>query len=232
MQGPPGLPGKDGKDGQPGINGNNGAPGTNGKDGKDGVGLEPDLVRIDALSWTHNMPSPLIKIIRTDAAGVPLKDAAGNVVTSKGIVIGFNGGIKVSTVIAEKVFEVSAPHRGGQDNEEGYLCHCPIRGSVIPVSRIIGSPGLITNAEEIHQPVANAVAFIWEKLMPIHRLIEQGNIEDVWVRLRGDFVMDEKKRAIDAEFARGELPTGDRPGGSNFGIQGGLFESWFFPKQD
>ena len=34
---------------------------------------------------------------------------------------------------------------------------------------------------------------------------------------------------LDAEFARAEFPTGDRPHGSDLGIQGGLFESWFEP---
>ena len=51
-------------------------------------------------------------------------------------------------------------------------------------------------------------------------------------RLRGDFVIDETGRAVDAEFVRAELPTGDRPAGSEYGIQGGLFESWFTPIQD
>jgi competence ComEA-like helix-hairpin-helix protein len=46
------------------------------------------------------------------------------------------------------------------------------------------------------------------------------------VHLRGDFVMDVEGRAIDAEFVRAELPTGDRPKGVEFGIQGGHFESW------
>jgi hypothetical protein len=36
-----------------------------------------------------------------------------------------------------------------------------------------------------------------------------------------------RQRAIDAEFVRAQLPTGDRPATSPFGIQGGLFESWF-----
>ena len=37
-------------------------------------------------------------------------------------------------------------------------------------------------------------------------------------------------RAVDVEYARVELPTGDRPHGSNFGVEGGLFESWFWIK--
>jgi hypothetical protein len=32
---------------------------------------------------------------------------------------------------------------------------------------------------------------------------------------------------VDGEFVRAELPPGDRPAGSDVGIQGGLFESWF-----
>ena len=47
------------------------------------------------------------------------------------------------------------------------------------------------------------------------------------VRLNGEFVVDEDGRAVDAEFTRAELPTGDRPAGSAFGVQGGLFQSWF-----
>jgi hypothetical protein len=60
------------------------------------------------------------------------------------------------------------------------------------------------------------------------RLPETG---DLFVKLRGDFVLDQRKRAIDAEFARAELSTGDRPSGSPLGIQGGTFESWFTLRQ-
>jgi hypothetical protein len=51
------------------------------------------------------------------------------------------------------------------------------------------------------------------------------------VELRGDFILDAEGRAIDAEFVRGELPTGDRPAederSENVGVQGGRFDSWF-----
>jgi hypothetical protein len=48
------------------------------------------------------------------------------------------------------------------------------------------------------------------------------------VNLQGDFVVDINKKAVDAEFARAELPTGDRPSGGPAGAQGGVFESWFW----
>ena len=54
-----------------------------------------------------------------------------------------------------------------------------------------------------------------------------GIINDLWIILRGDFVLDTNGNAIDAEFVRAELPSGDRPKSSLAGIQGGLFESWF-----
>lgn len=51
------------------------------------------------------------------------------------------------------------------------------------------------------------------------------------LELRGDFIVDDHEKAIDAEFARGELPTGDRARdgrASHAGVQGGTFESWLY----
>ncbi|MEF8938229.1 MAG: helix-hairpin-helix domain-containing protein [Salinivenus sp.] len=53
----------------------------------------------------------------------------------------------------------------------------------------------------------------------------------VEVELRGDFILDDREKAIDAEFARGELPTGDRARtgrAAEAGVQGGRFESWLY----
>lgn len=64
------------------------------------------------------------------------------------------------------------------------------------------------------------------------RRLKMGSRGDLFVKLRGDFVIDRRnKRAVDAEFVRAELPTGDRPSGSPLGIQGGTFESWFTLRQ-
>jgi hypothetical protein len=72
----------------------------------------------------------------------------------------------------------------------------------------------------------------------VRTLLQLGELGPEWqpwsnprIRLRGDFVLDtnDPPRAIDAEYVRAELPTGDRPSGSDVGIQGGLFESWFQP---
>jgi hypothetical protein len=63
--------------------------------------------------------------------------------------------------------------------------------------------------------------------------LQEFDLNDLWIRLRGDFVLDtgDPARAIDAEFVRHEFDTGDRPRGSTVGVQGGIFESWFTPRR-
>ena len=50
--------------------------------------------------------------------------------------------------------------------------------------------------------------------------------------IHGDVVIDERERAIDIELLRAELPGGDRPAGSEIGLQGGRFESWAVFRND
>jgi hypothetical protein len=94
--------------------------------------------------------------------------------------------------------------------------------------------GRIDKATKSKSPVARGVAFLLNQETPIQRDILNGEVKELWVILRGDFVTDTKKRAIDAEFVRAELPTGDRPKPPSsqplkdqLGVQGGTFESWF-----
>jgi hypothetical protein len=103
---------------------------------------------------------------------------------------------------------------------------------------IVNAGGRIDTAKELPPGNARGVAFILDRQQsPIVRDILSGGVPDVGVLLRGDFVKDTKNRAIDAEFVRAELPTGDRPKppaaqplNKQIGIQGGMFESWFLVK--
>ncbi len=54
--------------------------------------------------------------------------------------------------------------------------------------------------------------------------MEEGR--ELFIELAGDHVRDAEGRAIDAEFPRSDLPSGDGPGSAELGIQGGRFESW------
>ena len=143
-----------------------------------------------------------------------------------GLVIRFTREVHVLTpgrrIDAAHVFQVLMRH---QTAEGPFLdCLCPIRGEVIPVDNIKESPDrFIVEAQETDKPTAPGVAFIFEQ----NDLDFIRRANELWVHLRGDFVVDvEEERAIDAEFVRAELPTGDRAKGSEFGIQGGHFESW------
>jgi hypothetical protein len=108
------------------------------------------------------------------------------------------------------------------------ICSCALVAELLPVQVTTTSPQdnkLITGATQIvPQPgLTRAVALVFSPPTASHLTNPTGNdAERLFVRLRGDWVVDNEKppRAIDAEFVRASLPTGDR-------IQGGTFESWF-----
>jgi hypothetical protein len=232
-QGPPGPQGPKGDKGEKGDQG------LKGDKGDPGSGLELGLVRIKALSWKHNTPSQLlgVKMIGND--------------TGFGFVIGFTDkvqvriqnpqGARVNLIDGTHIFQVLVASDLEQNKELGMYCRCPIFGTVIPVD-YTDTNGLITTATEVDALEAPGVAFILDSSLSqrAREIISQSPpfdgppFNDIWIRLRGDFVLDLKGRAIDAEFVRAELPTGDRPSpplglplDQQPGIQGGLFESWF-----
>jgi hypothetical protein len=162
------------------------------------------------------------------------------------------------TIDAEHVFHVLIEDfTNRQARELGFVCRCPIRGETIPVDLnldangriVLNADGRIDAAKEMPPGDARGVAFLLDpEKVPVARNILNGEIPneeiperailEVWVILRGDFVLDRTGRAIDAEFVRAELPTGDRPAPpptqplkDQPGIQGGRFESWFRSRQ-
>jgi len=175
--------------------------------------LESDLTRIVALSWEHGRESDL-KIILDEKDTKALVVAFGKkraTVTDVGRAKVMPGSLDDDTfqVFVERIIQ----------GESATLVRL-IPERVIPVKLVGGS---LRNVKQIPGPDAKAAAFvfvdaIYEKYAIGHKIL---------VVIKGDFVLDETgKRAIDAEFVRGELPTGDRAGGSEYGIQGGTFESW------
>ena len=191
--------------------GTKGKEGSKGDKGDPGEGLESGLTQIKALSWTHNTENNnLITISRTTKNG-------GDKVS--GIVIAFTNEVDVSKIDADHVFQILVEPDTGSQNSD-FVCRCQFKGKIIPVTPTI-TGNLITSAVEVNVSSATAAAFIDEKNF------DRG-FNEIWVRLLGDFVLDKDGKAINAEFVRAELPTGDRPSGSKVGIQGGVFESWFW----
>jgi DNA-binding beta-propeller fold protein YncE len=240
--GEPGAPGKDGAPGTPGKPGADGAPGLPGAPGAPGQELETGLTRIIALSWKHGAQNvPLMNI----ADSVDKKTPGG-----RGLVIAFSNKVQVlsgpSVIDAEHVFQVLTVDTAAGNVDSGFVCYCPIAGRVIPVDPK-ASGGVVTSAvasDTSSGGVAQGVAFIIDIIGLIQRqILDAGG--KLWIRLRGDFVLDTgdpanhvPPRAIDAEFLRADLDaggahpgTGDHPIDSEFGVQGGLFESWFSARQ-
>jgi DNA-binding beta-propeller fold protein YncE len=233
-EGPRGEKGDQGDQGDPGESGQDGAPGLPGKKGDKGdpgPGLEAGLAQISALSWFHNTVNPSLQPV--------IRRTQGNRV--HGLVIGFSRDVVVADLASPKippnqidarhVFQVLVDADPSANQEIGIICQCALMGQIIPVEFSEDTPGHIDSAKEIPGPMARGAAFLFDENTEVFRRIMQGVIRELWVRLRGDFVVDHpdpaKARAIDAEFVRAQLPTGDRPSGSDLGVQGGLFESWF-----
>lgn len=211
-EGTPGPQGPPGEKGEPGLDGQIGPT------GPAGPGLEKDLTQIRALSWIHNKQ------------GITLTQILEQGIMKQGIVIGFNGAVQVSSIDAEHVFQVLI--QTNSRDQRGFVCRCPVVGRILPVEINSEQNGIITGVTIIQGPIAKAVAFIFSgTALDLIKTQHSGETVELWVRLRGDFVIDTIGRAIDAEFVRAELPTGDRPSGNEHGIQGGLFESWFTIKK-
>jgi hypothetical protein len=213
-QGPAGPVGPAGGAGPQGPVGPAGPAGDAGPQGPPGPGLEAKLTQIVALSWTHNKAGGL----------VPITNLAGG--TDFGFVIAFSAPVNVqhprSPVDPDHVFQVLLPDPF--NDAKLTACWCPlVGGTIFPVDPTIVGGTLVTKAGVVASP-SMGVAFI-----PKQPPGAFANTPRMWIKLRGDFVIDQAEKAIDAEFVRAELPTGDRPHGSPFGIEGGQFESWFRP---
>ncbi len=221
-------PGSQGPAGPAGPKGERGARGPR---GPEGPGLEADLTQISALSWIHAEP-----VAVADLQCVFFDRGTPEEQVRYGVVIAFTAPV-LTKPVDHRVFEVSAPDVLNADElprKVGYDCHCPLRGEVVAVKigAVDNVTGRITEADFIGAvPDADALAFLFDQSF-VGVVLQEQPIDDLWVRLRGDFVIDVNGRAVDAEFARAELPTGDRPSAAKVGVQGGLFESWFMPTRD
>ena len=198
--------------------------------GPPGPGFQAVLTRIRAISWAHGRSAqPLVPV------------SFGAATTEPGVVIAFTAKVDARTIDAAHVFQVLVVDPRERSYAMGMRCACPVVGLVVPVTVTEPAPGVITAATSIAMPndgLVDAVAFVFTEkpgsgYSDIGRLIVGGNRLDTWVRLRGDFVLDADGNAVDAEFVRAELPTGDYrkkpfpPPNDPMCIQGSIFESWF-----
>ena len=204
-----------------------GAPGADGAPGAPGPGLEQGLTRIAALSWEHGHPMQVsqLQTIVVDS-GTPDEH------TVYGLTVAFTAEVDVTAIDPVHVFCVDAPNLALPAAQRmGYACRCPVVGTVAATDATLDASGVIVKAVVSGNAKSKAVSFLFSPQF-VDSVLRERELDDLFVHLRGEFVIDDDGRAVDAEFTRAQLPTGDRPAGSDYGIQGGLFESWFQPVRD
>jgi competence ComEA-like helix-hairpin-helix protein len=180
-----------------------------------GVNFETDLTRIVALSWKHNAST----MLQIDLDGKPQRALVVGFAKQK---LGDAGHVVVGNgSLDENSFQVFVEQRHHEGNYDWYDLVRIGPQSILGIMPVVDSNGIIIKATTITGPASGA-AFVFSP----------DAFKAVWgqkllIVIRGDFIRDETgKRAVDAEFVRGEVPTGDRPQVSKYGIQGGRFESW------
>jgi hypothetical protein len=214
-----------------------GNQGPAGQTGPAGPGLETGLVQIIALSWVHGGNLQFTKLL-------PFKytDPTGKSGESIGLVIAFSDEVQMpSASNAPRIFQVLIDPQSRNDLLIGFENLCAITGIIIPVTvtAIVGNLVTAAHLTPGSPTSTKALAFVFDSLDRFYTTSitnsDAGNL-DVWVRLRGDFLLDTGNpaavppvppRAISAEFVRAQFPTGERPAGSGLCLEGGTFESWF-----
>ncbi|MCG8461825.1 MAG: helix-hairpin-helix domain-containing protein, partial [Holophagales bacterium] len=184
---------------------------------------EEGLVRIVGLSWLHREPLDFTRL------GFELD---GQRVFGLAVAFGLAGPRQLAPVrvapgsLDTETFQLWEEQLSGRTGRVQSLR--VLTRSVLPLRGLaFDSTGRLSSGSTSRVPLAEG-ALIG---------IEPGTAEQIAgafrlvIRILGDHVLAEDGRAIDAEFVRGQLPTGDRPAGSRVGVQGGFFESWMARRQ-
>jgi hypothetical protein len=214
-QGPPGPQGPQGSEGDPGPPGPPGPAGPVGPKGDKGdkgdPGVDLDLTHICAINWVH--PRSLTE--------KPINDPANATPSSRlraGLLIAFdrlvlNGDIHEHSFILLERPQIEGPEQG---------CWCEVRAKTL--AGVI-FPAQCTIEQEFE------IASDPEKLVNGALLLPGSSLQpdrEYRIVLKGDFIRDEKGKAVDANHLPPWIPN--RMSGN--GTEGGTFESWFFIKRD
>jgi hypothetical protein len=233
--GAPGATGAQGSQGPAGPTGPAGASGAAGAQGPPGQGLNPNLTKIIAISWTHNALSPLVNVKRLATPGNltglivafgPKSGALGQVFFGPGSLDDHSFEIFVlqpstgtAAIPGESYVRIPRLRTGAPT---------PVT-ELIPVNITLDATGQkIQDATEIARTAAQTVTANGAAIVFDPNLAGALKGLEVYVHVRGDLVSDSSGRALDADlFARpgpaggsAGLPTGD-------GVEGGTFWSWF-----
>lgn len=180
---------------------------------------EEDLVRIVAVNWVHGEPSDV------------QVEVDGNL--RYGLAIGFGRSVDEPAAVQRATLNANTVQVFVDDFDPALLGgeggFRRIRINIDPIIHIQNydvNDGRIVALESTEEELVTGV------FLPLMGgVLETLPAAQLDVVLRGNFVLDEEGRAVDAEHVRGQLPSGDRPGGIPIGVQGGRFESWLEVQQ-
>ena len=201
-----------------------------GNDGEEG------LVRLLALSWVHNSASNMRITLRgpngtDELPGLAIAFGAKEVGDAE-VILGISreleridlGSLDVNSFrVYAEIEDDRVPSGGGR-----------FRLRLIP-DNIFGivpnvSPGdsFFDAADIVQAPTAPGACLVFNEDVWAFLV---NNRTLVWIEIDGDHVLafdetGERARAVDTEFLRSRLPSGDRPEGAERGTQGGPFSSW------
>jgi hypothetical protein len=180
--------------------------------------LEAGLTRIIALSWGHG-ESTLLRLEVPGEGGF----------TGFGLAIGFGIGpgeqapVRAETLTNETL-RVFLRDESTLDDVLPIYWIAELRpDAVLPVTAVISGERVIGVAPAESEELANGVLF---QLDQGTRNTLLGQRRQLFIELVGEHVVGADGRAIDAEFPRAGLPSGDRSSSAALGLQGGRFESW------
>lgn len=178
------------------------------------AGLERDLTRIVALSWKHDGES-LFKVNVDGKTHIGLAVAFGKKAPG-------DGGVVQASTITSETFQVFFE----QSVNVNFWSTLRIEPENIrPVRPVINAVGAITGWISDPGQLVEGALFLLDDVDP-SPLLERLKLRKLTVVIKGDFILDDRDRAIDAEHLRGLTPTGDRHLNGEYGIQGGRFDSW------
>jgi hypothetical protein len=166
--------------------------------------LDPDLTHICGINWKHN------------------DSMTTGEIEQNGLRLAFDHEVQ-SLDIHSDSFAVL----GSSQAIPGRDCWCELRGELQAARfKLTAGPNGTCVIAGIEQLFPAGVA----PDTPVNGLVFKGRFEagqKYRVVLNGDFIRDQKGKAVDADHLPGWLPnrkTGDQ-------IEGGMFESWFTTKQ-
>lgn len=217
--GPPGPQGKPGPDGKQGPRGDQGPAGTQGPKGQ---GLEPDLTKIEWISWKHDKELTIAEFM----AGLTVKFSREIKSTSD-----FNRGwflvdmeypiafppdpnhssrvfpqnLDQGTIYVQRVLSEQIVLHSEVDPQDGFS---KTQAQFIPVREFEDTFNKYLNSGRVRANDAE------DRLPTICRVI-----------VKCDFLVDSEGRPVDGNHLNGKLPTGNQ-------VRGGDFESWFILKRD